>query len=247
MRLHRFLGDFDFEEGVLEVEDAKQVRQIKKVLRLEVGSRLILANGKMKEALCVIEEVGRIGIRVRVEEVQDNKNETPYYCVLYCALLKKENFGLVVEKATEVGIKEIVPFVSRRTVKIGFNGVRLRKIAREAVEQSGRGQVPVIQSPFKLDEIFESSYRNSVNVFFDVMGKPMPLKDINPEKGSRVGLFIGPEGGWEEKEIDRARMKDFVITSLGSLTLRAETAAIITSYIAAYGILFGKSCVSDRL
>ena len=149
--------------------------------------------------------------------------------VLYCAILKRENFELVVQKATEIGVREIVPLITQRTVKLDIKEERLRKIITEAAEQSGRGRVPMLRQAMSFADALADAQRNDANFFFDI-------SDVIVEEGAigdamRRGLFVGPEGGWSYEEVLAARAAGCHIISLGALTFRAETAAIIASYL----------------
>ncbi len=242
MRLHRFIGDFSFEEGSasggnfsknkLTISDKELVNQIKNVLRLKIGDEIRLDDGKEKSALAEIISITRAGIEVDISEVSENKNELPIYGTLYCSILKRENFELVAQKATEIGIKEIVPIISSRTIKLNLREDRLEKIIKEAAEQSGRGIVPKLNKPMKFDDALMHSRANDLNFFFHPGGEP--LKGIKHDF-QRVGIFVGPEGGWDEVEEKvvgdlSTGAGHYKIANLGPLTLRAETAAIVATY-----------------
>src|SRR5688572_22987985 len=137
MKIHRFIIHATVENGEAVVTDANIVQQIKKVLKLRVGEKVILGDGNMNEVLGEIYEVGK-AIKLKVLEEQKNENEPKNSVILYCSILKKENFEQVCQKATEVGVREIVPLVTARTVKLDVKTDRLQKIIREAAEQSGR-------------------------------------------------------------------------------------------------------------
>lgn len=229
MRLHKFIGDFDLlGQSLLKIEDKDFLEQARHVLRFKVGDKIILADGKLNEAICRIEKYGKDFIELLIEKVYKNENEPKNKVVLYCAVLKKENFEWVAQKATEVGISEIQPIITERTVKQKLNLDRLRKIIREAAEQSGRGLVPVLYSPVTLAEVVEKA-KGDCKLFFDSSGNKFSHVTC---RLSHIAIFIGPEGGWTEKELEIARTKKFKIVSLGKLTLRAETSAVIVSYLA---------------
>ena len=155
-----------------------------------------------------------------------NGNEPARAVTLYCSLLKREHFAWVAQKAVEVGVAEIVPIISARTIKLAFKKERVQKIMHEAAEQSGRGVVPILHAPMRFAEALGHAIgKNNSSVLFDISGKP--LRAITIIGGNRIGIFIGPEGGWDSTELEAAHTKNFQITSLGKLTLRAETAAII--------------------
>ena len=227
MRLHRFIGKFDLTNKNLLITDKEIINQISRVLRFQPGDEIILGDGSLNEAVFLIERIGKGGIEGQIIGRHKNKNELPIYGILYCSVLKKENFEFVVQKATELGIKEVVPVISNRTVKLNFNRERLEKIIREAAEQSGRGMLPKISEPVKFEKAVEiAAKENDLNLFFDLKGESLRNNfHISPSL-VHIGLFVGPEGGWDESEYELAKKSKFKPISLGTLTLRAETAAI---------------------
>jgi len=233
MKLHRFIGNFDLTDPRLRISDSEIVGQMRKVLRLKPGDLVILGDGKSKEALSRIIGFQSETVEVEISEVSENQNEPSVHAVLYCSLLKRENFELVVQKSTEVGIKEIVPIISQRTVKRDMKQERLAKIIKEAAEQSGRGVLPILHDPIPFQAALENSGENDFNLFLHPESSEHPPDRMKPETQKRVGIFIGPEGGWDGEEIQAARDKNFQIVSLGKLTLRSETAAIVASYLLA--------------
>ncbi|MDP2630763.1 MAG: RsmE family RNA methyltransferase [Candidatus Uhrbacteria bacterium] len=227
MKIHRFIGDFDLSQQSLLIKDSDLAKQMRSVLKLHTGERIILANGLGLEALCEVGGYGADSVSVNILEQLTNKVEPSSYTILYCAILKRENFELVAQKATEVGAKEIIPVITKRTVKLNLRPDRLEKIIKEAAEQSGRAFIPKLYAPMTLEDAFDRAAKHSANFFFDPSGAPLQKGEfLEP-----VGVFIGPEGGWEEGEIELAREKGCQIVSLGKLTFRAETAAVIASYL----------------
>jgi 16S rRNA (uracil1498-N3)-methyltransferase len=227
MRLHRFIGDFDCAQTSIAIIDKDIVNQLSNVLRLGVGDQLILGDGNGHECIGEISERQKNSLTITVVERSENKNDPTVSTVLYCAILKRENFELVVQKATEIGISDIVPLITTRTVKLDIKEERLLKIIKEAAEQSGRGRLPILHAPMRLHDAFEHAHANDVNFFF-------ALSDTAPSAlsmGNRRGLFVGPEGGWTDEEEVAARTAGCLVVSLGSLTFRAETAAIVASYL----------------
>jgi 16S rRNA (uracil1498-N3)-methyltransferase len=245
MRLHRFLGNFDFAPlpsadqkawANIIIRDHNIVRQIKTVLRLGRDDKIILGDEKNKEAVCQIIDIGKEAIEAKILEVSENYNEPKIDSCLFCSILKRENFELVAQKATEVGIKKIVPIISKRTVKLNFKPDRVRKIIKEAAEQCGRETVPELLPTISFKEAIEQSRKNNLNLFFDYSGELFNLVKLTSNKPKRVGAFIGPEGGWDDEEVVAAlevasQEGNFKIVSLGKLTLRAETAATIAAFI----------------
>ncbi len=229
MRLHRFLIGDTLSEGPLTLTDTDLVHQIRSVLRLTVGSSLILMDGKGSEAEALIERVEKDRIEVHAGDVRAITTEPARSVTLFCSILRRENFEWVVQKATEVGATKIVPVIGERTVKTGLRMDRLTRIAREAVEQCGRGVVPVIEEP--VDFVAALALAPAKNVFFH-LGATGEDWGTSLKGAGDAGVWIGPEGGWTDAEAEKAEKKGFTVASLGSLALRAETAAVVGTYLA---------------
>jgi 16S rRNA (uracil1498-N3)-methyltransferase len=229
---NRFIGDFNLDKKEIFVSDFKFYNQLKNVLRLKAKDKIIICDGKGKEAQAQIKSISKDKIVLQIEKAYLPQRDPQMKVVLYCAVLKRENFELVVQKATEIGVSKVVPIITKRTVKLSLKMERLLKIAKEAAEQSGRVFLPEIAGPVLFDEnlLKNTVSENKVNYLFDINGKDNLLnKDC-----FSAGVFIGPEGGWDNSEIDLAVNFGFKIISLGSLTLRAETAALIASFKVIY-------------
>lgn len=229
MRIHRFIGNFNFNKNKLSISDAGFYNQIKNVLRLKIGEHIVLCDGALNEALVKIMGIGKNTIDVEVAERMKNKNEPTRRVTLYCSILKRENFELVVQKATELGVAQIIPLICRRTVKLDFRKERLEKVIKEAAEQSGRGMLPVLHEPLKFEEALMQT-KDTLNLFFDSSGIGIENWKLKIKNYAR-GVWVGPEGGWDESELEKAKTAKLAVVSLGALTLRAETAAIVASYI----------------
>lgn len=236
MRLHRFIGDFDLADNKIKITDKEIINQIKNVLRLKSGNQVVLGDGKKSEVLAEIDEVKKDYVGMTIIKKSRNKNEPEREIILYCSILKRENFEWVVQKATEVGAREIAPIVTERTVKLNLRYDRLEKITKEAAEQSGRGIVPILREASDFSSALEEAKNNDLNLFFDVKGLPLEtIRQQLPSDAKRIGIFIGPEGGWSEEEKEAAKkIKNFKIINLGKLTLRAETAAIVAAYLSGW-------------
>lgn len=234
MKLHRFIGGYDVFAPELDITDAEAVHQINNVLRCKEGQKIILCDGKGREAEASILSLDKKQIYVSLERVTDLQNEPEREIILYCSIIKKDNFDLVVQKATEVGVRQIIPLVSKRTIKQDVKIDRLRQIAKEAAEQSGRGVMPIIHEPMKWSTAIDHAKDNLVNLFFHTMEKGDGIPQGFKKK---IGVWIGPEGGWDIEEVEEAKKANFLLAELGPLTLRAETAAIIASYLCVHGIV----------
>ncbi len=239
MRIHRFFIKENLHGKTLTIADHELVNQWRNVLRFKNGDEVHLFNGTGFEAKAKILNFGpSAGLRagkdtaeLQILETFQNENELSRHVILYCSVLKRENFEFVVQKATEVGVKEIVPIVTERTEKLNLRMDRLEKVTKEAAEQSGRAIVPKIHEPTKFENAVNSAKNNEINLFCDLSGEPRENLKRNLKNEGRVGVFVGPEGGWTGKERASAEKAGFKKLSLGKLTLRAETAAIVASYL----------------
>jgi 16S rRNA (uracil1498-N3)-methyltransferase len=231
MKLHRFIGDFDLSAPALTIRDREIAHQIKDVLRLRIEERLILVDTQGQAALCEIVDFVDDQPVVRVIEHLVSRAEPNRRVGLYCAILKRENFELVVQKATELGVSEIVPIITARTVKLGLKMDRLRKIATEAAEQSGRVEVPTIFEPQNFHAALRDAARHKKIIMLDPLG-PERLGMI---QGTSVAVFVGPEGGWTKDELSQAREVGGELMNLGTLVLRGETAAMVAVDRLAWG------------
>lgn len=233
MRLHRFIGDFNLEQSRFKVSDEEILNQVRNVLRLKKGDSLVLADGKLNEAVVEIVVSDKKFIEVEVLEKTINIKESNMHSSLYCSILKRENFEWVCQKATECGIKEIIPVISARTIKFGYKKERLDKIIKEAAEQSGRGELPVLGEALKFEEALEEAKENNLNLFFQMDSPLISKEDVG--KAGKIGIFVGPEGGWNDEELELIKCEiekngKFKMAGLGKTTLRAETAAVVASW-----------------
>lgn len=222
MRLHRFIGDFDLAQATVRITDHEIINQFKNVLRLQVGHEVVLSDGKTNEARGVITALRADGVDIEILSCEKNTHEPKRHVALYCAILKRENFELVAQKVTELGVAEIIPMTTKRTVKLNLRHDRIEKIIKEAAEQSGRGVVPILGKTVDFETALKQA--EGMKIFFDASGKLCSMSHVAE---NNVALFVGPEGGWDPSEITRAKEAECVITSLSALTLRAETAAIV--------------------
>jgi 16S rRNA (uracil1498-N3)-methyltransferase len=231
MRLHRFFVEAPLDAGpIVSIKDRDLCHQITRVLRLERGDALILLDGNGHEARGEIITITPKHIEVRIGERSEVEIKPQRTVTLCCAVLKRENFSMVVQKATEVGVATIIPIITSRTIKTGINIERLRAIAREAAEQSGRGTIPKIEEHLAFEKAVEVYGKNGEQWFLHTSKNEALEKGKKNE--SAVTCWIGPEGGWTDEEVKFALTKGLRAISLGSMVLRAETAAIITAYLA---------------
>jgi 16S rRNA (uracil1498-N3)-methyltransferase len=225
MKIHRFLGDFNFKKEQLKITDRDLVHQLRSVLRMKPGFKFELVNQGGEGALVELIKIEASSIEAKVLELLPQVKEGRKI-TLFVAILKRENFELVAQKATEIGVHTLVPIITKRTVKTGLKVERLEKIINEATEQSGRTNIMQLEETVNFTEALASIYDKKI--IFDQSGDK--VRKIASDSDS-LAIFIGPEGGWDEGELSVARESGFSVLSLGETTLRAETAAIVASYL----------------
>ena len=227
MKLHRFFVTTGFVRGELRIADLELVHQMRDVLKLHPGESCILFNATEQEAQVTVIEYAENELIVSVDEIL-KKREEKIKIVLYCAVLKRENFEFVVQKVTELGVTEIVPIITQRTIKTGLKQERLEKIATEATEQSGHIGIPSIQKPMSFfDALHRAQDHDKVFVLHTEKSGNENDTLFPAKTHMSIGIFIGPEGGFTLEEIQKAKEYSYNIHTFPDMVLRAETAAIV--------------------
>jgi 16S rRNA (uracil1498-N3)-methyltransferase len=213
---------------------AEETRHARDVLRLQSGDEIYVFDGLGREFQCSVQTISRTAAEVSViAEVEPARPESPLDLTLAIALLKGEKFDLVIQKATELGVKRIVPLDTERgdvRLRDGDSAqkrlTRWRRIALEAAKQTGRAYLPEISEPLALRELLTSACENKL-MFSEREGESLSeaMTGVDPE-ATKVIALVGPEGGWTDNEIALARKSAWEIVTLGGRTLRAETAGI---------------------
>jgi 16S rRNA (uracil1498-N3)-methyltransferase len=234
MKIHRFIGDYDLSKKEVKITNPENIKQIKGVLRMKKGDVIMLSDGKGVSAEITIDSISPDKIMCKINKPAAAKSfGTAKQVNLYLAILKKENFELAVQKAVECGVSNITPIITERTIKTGLNMERLEKIILEASEQCGRDIVPTLFPILKFENALAYGIGAGEKIIFHV-GENNLYKPNQSAKS--VSIFIGPEGGFTDNEIALAKESNYKVASLGPLTLRGETAAIVATYRAVRGI-----------
>lgn len=205
-----------------------QARQITRVLRMGVGSRVLTFNGTGQEWEVEIVAASPRQVLGRVVAERSAARESPLRVVLLQGLLKGPKMDFLIQKVTEMGVAEVVLLTTRRTVAEGSGKVpRWERIAIEAAEQSGRLTLPRLTGPHPLEGYVTGPGPGAALVLWEGerVGTLGALLDQMPPP-DEVKIVVGPEGGLEMDEVALLTRAGFVSVSLGPRTLRAETAAV---------------------
>lgn len=208
------------------------MHQLVHVFRYKVGQQVILFDGSGFDYIAEIADIDKKQIIFSIKDKKEGlaqENLLNKKIAVCFSLIKKDNVEIILQKCTELGVTEFYPILSERSEKKGFNEERAEKILIEATEQSGWSKKPTLYEVSDLESVIEKT-KNMKQIVFHVSETPtliLPLKGEGKEMGNQdVVLFIGPEGGWTESEIEIFKHHNVSIQSLGAQTLRAETAAI---------------------
>jgi 16S rRNA (uracil1498-N3)-methyltransferase len=234
MRQRRFYCEQALQVGGELLLNERNHHYLLHVLRVKSDQTIQLFDGSGAEFIARIIDTGRKSIRVLVESVVDElvENESPLQTMLAIAVSKGERMDWVVQKATELGIHQIQPLITRR-VDVKLNGERSEKkqqhwqgIAVAACEQSGRRIVPIVHKPCALDKYLLQS---SAELKFVLRAGGESLAKLSEQHKvpTSAELLIGPEGGLDENEISAAEKSGFIATGFGPRVLRTETAPIV--------------------
>lgn len=228
------------ENGILKVE-GDEVKHIRKVLRLRVGDPLSVFDGSGKEYEGVIVEERSSSISILVGTISPSKRESELEITLAQSLLKGEKMDYLIQKATELGVKRIVPFISSRSIPLLEKAKRLerhrrwKKIAVEASKQCGRGVIPEIDPPGDYHELLGSVPEGALKfILWEKEGERLKGALKTAGRSSRIFFIVGPEGGFSREEVEEAKRSDFVPVTLGERILRAETASLCLLSILQY-------------
>jgi len=212
-------------EGAAVAIGGPQAHYLAKVMRVAAGDAVVLCDDITGEWTARVEAVAKRDVVLVAEARTRPREEVPDF-TLCAALLKKPHFDLVLEKATELGVRRIQPLVTRRCVADRLNPERARAIVTEAAEQCARTALPELAEAVKLDALLRDWPADRVLFFADETGGE-PAASAFAAHAGPAALLIGPEGGFDDAERAAVRaLPQARPISLGPRILRGETAAI---------------------
>ena len=224
-----FAADLSTEEQiVLPEETSKHCIQ---VLRMQQGEQLMLTDGKGKLLHATILNADRKHCVVKVESekfVEENKRKIS----IALSLVKNTSrFEWFLEKATEIGVTEIIPLICKRTEKQYFRKDRMEQIVVSAMLQSQQAWLPTLQEPLTFEKVVTNNSYTTKLIAHCEEDKKQALSDI--KKIENTLLLIGPEGDFTQEEIELAIQQKFNPVTLGSTRLRTETAGVVAAALLA--------------
>ena len=233
---HFFVNPEQVEDGLIRITGS-DVNHIKNVLRIKQGEEMLVSDGTGRDYLCQAEESFPQEVTVRILETEEEGRELPSRIWLFQGLPKSDKMEFIIQKAVELGAAGIVPVSTRNTVvkldpkKEEAKVKRWQAIAESAAKQSKRSLVPRVSGIMTLKEAFDYVESQGFSVRLipyeheaGMDGTKTELDAAGP--GQDIAVFIGPEGGFDEREIELALSKGVRPISLGRRILRTETAGL---------------------
>lgn len=228
-------------QGKQIVIQGEDVKHISKVLRLKKGDKILICNRQGIDYECIIKNMEKI---ITAEIISKNASigEALTKITLFQALTKSDKMDYIIQKAVELGVHRIVPVVTERTIvkienekKENSKLQRWNKISESAAKQSQRGIIPEVAAVIPLIEAFNQAEKMDLKLIPYEMEKNNHLKDLLANCTAKsIAIFIGPEGGFEESEINLAKEHGIIPVTLGRRILRTETAGLVTVSIMMY-------------
>lgn len=237
--MHHFFveeAQVNLEENIIKI-CGSDVNHIKNVLRMKIGEEMLVSDGAYHDYICKIGDISNdSNIIVKITEDNFSGSELSSKIYLFQGLPKSDKMEMIIQKAVELGTYEIIPVATKRAVvklegkKAESKIARWNSISESAAKQSRRSIIPKVKNIMSFLEALDYCASMDLNIipyenYKDMSDTKEIIKEITD--GKSIGIFIGPEGGFDEKEIDMAISKGVKPISLGKRILRTETAGLM--------------------
>ena len=239
---HFFVTPDQVKEGYIFIIGS-DVNHIKNVLRMKPGEKIEISDGNNRKYICRLEQFRQGEIAAAIEEEQISDTELSSKIYLFQGVPKSDKMEFIIQKAVDLGVYKVIPMMTKRTVvkldekKAMKKAERWNSISESAAKQSGRSFIPEVASVVTLKEAFKIAGELDICLFpyelAEGMEKTRTLISAI-EKGKSIGIFIGPEGGFEKEEVEEALDSGAEVITLGKRILRTETAGLAMLSILMY-------------
>lgn len=239
---HFFVSPDQIEESRIRIQ-GKDVNHIKNVLRMRCGEEILISNGIDRDYHCRITEISQDQVVSEILSVDQEGTELPARLFLFQGLPKSDKMELIIQKAVELGVFQIIPVVTKRTIvkldakKEESKLKRWNSICESAAKQSKRIIIPEVTKTMTLKEALNYAGEFDCSMIPYELAEGMAATKAvvsRIKSGMSVGIFIGPEGGFEEDEIELASSMGVEPVSLGKRILRTETAGLTALSVLMY-------------
>lgn len=226
---------FFFEENFPETDrftlSENTSRHIVQVLRMGEGEKIQLTNGKGYMLIAEITLPHKKNAEVKILEKKIVPRVEPEVAIAISFIKNTGRFEWFLEKATEIGISQIIPLVCKRTEKNHLREQRMNTILVSAMLQSRQAWLPVLADPVKINDFVKNTSFENKFIAHCLEEEKKELKDFISQKSSSKIILIGPEGDFTPEEINNALANNFIPVSLGKTRLRTETAALVAAVL----------------
>jgi 16S rRNA (uracil1498-N3)-methyltransferase len=221
----------------------KDVNHIKNVLRMKPGETVLISNGMDREYTCIIEELLPKQVKLLIEGIDGSARELSVKVTLFQGIPKSDKMESVIQKMVELGVYEVVPVTTKRCVvkldekKVAAKTKRWNLIAESAAKQSKRGIVPHVSQPASFREALEMAKEMDMLLipYEEAHNMEITRKVLSEIKHDMtIGIFIGPEGGFSQEEVELATEYGAKAITLGKRILRTETAGMALMSVIMY-------------
>jgi 16S rRNA (uracil1498-N3)-methyltransferase len=232
--MHHFFVPSEWIEGDRINFRDDVARQMKNVLRIRTGEKVVALDNLGNEFLVEIEG-GQQDLNGKILSKMKNEGEPSIHLALLFALAQREKVEWILQKGTEIGVSRFIPLVTERSLVREMSSVeskmeRWKSILKEAAEQSGRGIIPELENPMSFSKGLELCKQLDLGLIAWEQEKDKGLKEVlHNREFQKIGVLVGPEGGFTEAEQQQAVAKGWKSISLGQRTLRMETASLVAS------------------
>ena len=199
------------------------------VLRMKKGEQLQLTNGKGKIIIAEIISENKKATEVKVLSTSNIIHRTSNIAIAISLIKNTNRFEWFLEKATEIGVSEIIPLLCERTEKQNFRYDRMKNILVSAMLQSQQAWLPILKEPIKFLEVIKKSGQQNKYIAHCIEDKKKKI--IDPSINQSSIILIGPEGDFTKPEIEMAIANNFIPITLGDTRLRTETAGIVAAVL----------------
>lgn len=227
-----FIENISNDRAFLSEEDSKHAR---KSLRMKLGDEIELCDGKGVDYFGEISSLDENGLEIKILSSSPSKSENPFEICLFQGAPKGDKMELIIQKATELGVNSVVPFVSEFCVsrpdeKSALKKqVRYNKIALEASKQSRRGAIPEVKPQLSFGEMVSSLKSFDLVLFFYENAEKSLREALSgfSFRGKKIAILVGSEGGFSKDEVKILEENGVSPLSLGNRILRCETAPLV--------------------
>ncbi len=246
--MHRFFipkENLDLDNQIARITDKDDIKHASKALRIELGEQIELCDDRGIEHICEVVVLEERFIECKVIESELNKRESALDITLFQGMPKADKLEMIIQKTTELGVLNVVPVQMKRSVakwkddKSASKKLdRWNKIAFEAAKQSKRGRIPTVDKPLTIKELKNNltDYDLVILPYENESARGIGEVIADVENVKKIGIVIGPEGGFAKEEVELLSEAGAKSVKLGPRILRTETAGVVTVALVQYAL-----------